>query len=69
MTPITLRAHFDGTTIRLDEPYELPTNAPLIVTVLPDDSERADWAAIATMALNRAYSDDEPEYTDADLIP
>lgn len=69
MSLVNLRAHFDGSTIQLDEPFELPVNAQLIVTVLPTDSERADWDALSTAALNRAYGLDEPEYSDADLVP
>ena len=29
-----------------------------------EDTERADWIAIAHAALNRGYSDDEPDYDD-----
>jgi hypothetical protein len=71
---VTLRAHFDGEHIVLDEPYEIPANAPLEVTVLADDrsehergQERASWAAVSARSLARAYGDDEPEYTVADL--
>ena len=58
----------------LDEPFELPPNAALAVTVLspatPEhDSERAEWAALGVQCLARAYGDDEPEYTVADLRP
>ena len=76
MTAVTLRAHYDGEHIVLDEPFEIPANAPLTVTVLaPDPSEhdrkreRASWAAISAWSLARAYGDDEPEYTVADLRP
>ena len=69
MQPITLKAHFNGQQIVLDEPYELPHNSPLIVTVLPadDGDEHADWARAAMASLARAYSDDEPEYSLADV--
>jgi len=77
MMTVTLRAHFDGEHIVLDEPYEIPANAPLEVTVLPAEgselergcAERADWAAVNARNLARAYGDDEPEYTVADLRP
>jgi hypothetical protein len=41
----TLRAHFDGSQIPLDEPFELEPNVELIITVLPKSSneEREDW--------------------------
>lgn len=29
-----------------------------------EDTERADWRAIAHAALNRSYGDDEPDYDD-----
>lgn len=71
MPPVSLRAHFDGTAIRLDEPFELPLNAPLLVTVLtsPDEAERSEWKNLSVAALTRAYGDNEPDYGDADLIP
>ena len=69
MPAINLKAHFDGQQIVLDEPYELSNGTPLMVTVLPTvtDNERADWASISAAGLARAYSDNEPEYTAADV--
>jgi hypothetical protein len=71
MDAITLKAHFDGQHILLDEPFDLPTNAPLIVTVLPAEleAERAAWNQAAAAGLARAYGDEEPEYSVADLKP
>ncbi len=72
MPVISLKAHFDGTTIRLDEPYKLPRDAQLIVTVLPSsalDIERAEWASLSAHGLAHAYGDDEPEYSTADIQP
>lgn len=72
MSPINLKAHFDGESIRLDEPFQLPVNAQLIVTVLPDpgnDADRATWAQFSADGLARAYGADEPDYSDADLKP
>jgi len=65
----TLRAHFDGSQILLDEPFELEPDAELIVTVLPksSDTERDDWARLSVETLARAYSDTEPDYS-LDLI-
>ncbi len=64
-----LRAHFDGSQILLDEPFELEPNVELIITVLPkpSDEEREDWTRLSLESLARAYSDDEPEYS-LDLI-
>jgi hypothetical protein len=69
MATKTLRAHFDGEQILLDEPYELEPNTKLIITVLPEtlEEEREDWARLALESLERAYGDDEPEYS-LDLI-
>ena len=65
----TLRAHFDGSQILLDEPFELKPNVELIITLLPksSDEEREDWTRLSLESLARAYSDDEPEYS-LDLI-
>lgn len=65
METVTLRAHFDGKQIVLDEPFELEPNTELIVTVLPtsSDEEREAWTRLALESLARAYGDDEPEYS------
>jgi len=34
----TLRAHFDGSQILLDEPFEIEPNTELIVTIVPKSS-------------------------------
>ena len=70
MPSVTVKAHFDGERIQLDEPVELQRNTPLLVTVLPNpdqDYDRAAWAAAGKRALARAFADDEPEYTLADV--
>ncbi len=72
MPAVSLRAHFDGTTIRLDEPYELPRDAQLLVTVLSTNGspdERAALASLAAEGLARAYGDNEPESSSADIVP
>lgn len=69
MPSVTLKAHYDGERILLDEPFEIPPNSPLMVTVLSasEQSTGGDWAFAARKALSRAYGDNEPEYTPADL--
>ena len=69
METVTLRAHFDGKQILLDEPFELEPNAQLIITVLPKplSEERENWARLALENLERTYGHDEPEYS-LDLI-
>jgi hypothetical protein len=72
MPVLSLRAHFDGKLIQRDEPYELPRDAQLIVTVLPPapvDDERAGWAAFSARGLANAYGKDEPDYSAADIRP
>ena len=36
MKTVTLTAHFDGEHIQLDEPFQFPAEARLLVTVLPE---------------------------------
>lgn len=66
MKTVTLAAHFDGEHIQLDEPFQLPPNVRLLVTIIPEhsaDSEREEWYALSKACLARAYADDEPDYT------
>ena len=69
MDTITLRAHFDGEHILLDEPFELEPNTELIVAITYRalSEEREDWSRLSLESLERAYSDDEPDYS-LDLI-
>ena len=69
MPTAILKAHFDGQHIVLDEPFALADNAPLMVTVFAPDDERTAWAALGAQNLARAYGDNEPEYTAADIQP
>ena len=72
MPTIILRAHYDGEHIVLDEPFQIPPNATLAVTVFSpahEDSERSEWAALSAQSVARAYGDDEPDYTLSDLKP
>jgi hypothetical protein len=70
MSAITLKAHYDGKKICLDEPFELQTDSKLIVTVVPDDSaeaERQAWLAASQAGFARAYGENEPDYSNAVL--
>ena len=65
MKTVTLTAHFDGEHIQLDEPFQLSSDATLLVTIIPGpsaDTEQQDWYRLSKTGLARAYSDDEPEY-------
>ena len=56
MKTVTLSAHVEGNQIKLDEPFEIPSDARLLVTVLPpvepqggaeeafEKAELKDWA-------------------------
>jgi hypothetical protein len=68
MPTVTLKAHYDGETIRLDEPFDLPPNTRLMVTVLPmTDDDREDWSHTSAASLARAYGENEPEYSETDV--
>ncbi len=65
MSTITLRGHFDGEKIQLDEPFDLEPNTPLIITVLIGEkrgNERDAWLNKSAEYLVAAYSEDEPDY-------
>jgi hypothetical protein len=65
MKTVSLKAHLDGQKICLDEPFEFPASAQLLVTVLPPKPEVEDeeWYALWKRSLARAYDDDEPDYS------
>jgi hypothetical protein len=70
MNTITLRAHFDGEQICLDEPFELEPDTKLIITILPKaqpDGEREGWLLLSKKGLEAAYGENEIEYS-LDLI-
>jgi len=74
MPTVTLQAHYDGRQIVLDEAYELPANAPLMVTVLPSssdtDSEEAWLRAVSSSDAFASLADPaEDIYTVADGEP
>jgi hypothetical protein len=66
MNSRTIRAHFDGEQIHLDEPCQLEPDTKLLVIVLPPQprSEESDeWLRLSQQALERAYSAYEPDYS------
>lgn len=71
MSAAALQAHYDGERIVLDEPYDLPVNANLIVTVLPDADAEDVWLLAATSSDAFAFLADPAEdiYTLADGEP
>ena len=74
MPTVALQAHYDGQHIVLDEPYDLPANASLMVTLLPATSESASeeaWLAASAKSDAFAFLADPVEdiYTTADGEP
>lgn len=67
MQTVAIAAHFDGEKVQFDEPCQLQVDARLVVLVLPADDERTAWSRFSAGQLAKAYSDQEPEYTVADL--
>jgi hypothetical protein len=69
MPAVSLKAHYDGERIILDEPFEIPPNSALMVTVLPPTEAPVDedWFLVARKALSAAYGTDEPDYGIEDL--
>ncbi len=74
MPTVALQAHYDGEHIVLDEPYDLPANANLMVTLLPSatgaDSEDV-WLRAAASSEAFAFLTDPAEdvYTASDGGP
>jgi hypothetical protein len=69
MPCITLNANFDGQSIVLDEPFDLPGNARLLLTMVSPSmkSDRTQRSDLAGSGLALAYGDDEPEYRLTDI--
>lgn len=68
MPLMSIPAHYDGTQVLLDEKVSLPPNSRLLVTVLDDSNDdREQFLQLASNSLATAYSDEEVEYTAADL--
>lgn len=69
MPTIALRAHYDGKQIQLDEDYQLPPNAQLMVTLLAPQNtgKRESWASLSARNLAAAYGNEEPEYSASDV--
>jgi hypothetical protein len=71
---VALQAHYDGRHIVLDEPYDLPANANLVVTgLLPPPGEESEegWlhAASSSNAFAEFANPAEDIYTAADGEP
>ena len=63
MENITLHAHYDGSQILLDEPYELQPDTRLLITVIPPDAaDNSAWENFSRQGLAAAYGPAEPEY-------
>ncbi len=74
MPTVAIPAHFDGKQIVLDEPFDLPINAHLLVTLLPapdQDVQEDTWlkAVVRSDAFSFLADDAEDIYTAADGEP
>ena len=72
MPAVSLKAHFDGQHIQLDEPFELSQDAELLVTVLKPslpDEQREAWLALSARRFVTAYGENEPDYSDVEIQP
>ena len=66
MRLMTIRAHFDGEQIRLDEPCQLAPDTKLLIVVVPShtpDGEHEEWMLLSRQGLENAYDEQEPEYS------
>lgn len=64
METITLHAHFDGKQILLDDPIELQPGTKLLVTIFSaEKAEHEEWIDFSLKQLEKAYGEDEPEYS------
>jgi hypothetical protein len=70
MHAITLPAKCINKHIVHTEPMEISENSDLLVVILPralqpetSSSFQRDWAMIGAAGLERAYSEEDPEYT------
>lgn len=64
MPTVAIRAHYDGERIILDEPYEIPANSNLVVTVLPvapDGDSEKEWLRAAMTSDAFAFLADPAE--------
>ena len=64
----TLKAHFDGKQVVLDEPVAFHAGTPLLVLVAKEETfeeERAAWFEMSAAGLAQAYGPDEPDYSSA----
>jgi len=71
MSVVTLKAHYDGEKVCLDEPIQLAPNTPVLVAIPQPETEdkfREEWFAMARAAFARAYGDNEPDYSDAVIL-
>jgi hypothetical protein len=71
---ITLQAHYDGKHIVLDEPYDLPPNASLMVTLLPlSETDEGVWLRAVASSDAFAFLADPAEdiyaMTDGEPLP
>lgn len=71
MHTILSAGYWNGEAIVPDELLDMEPNTKLIVAVRVDngsaEAEREEWYRFVSQNLARAYGNDEPEYTEADI--
>ena len=70
MNAVTIKTHDDGKHVGLDEPCDQRPDTKLLVLVAldPEEAFREDWFAFSRRAFAQAYSDDEPDYSNAVIL-
>ena len=70
MNLVTIPAHFDGQQIKLYNRVNIEPGSKLIITILPiaknieaKNEKNDDWMSLAMEGLERAYGENEPEYS------
>jgi hypothetical protein len=70
MNLVTVPAHFDGKQIQLYNQVNIEPGSKLIITILPiaknieaKNEKSDDWMSLAMEGLERAYGENEPEYS------
>ncbi|MCX8089407.1 MAG: hypothetical protein N3I86_00505 [Verrucomicrobiae bacterium] len=64
MSVVTVRGHYDGKHVCLDEPVDLPPNTPVWVVVAQPGQEREleELYELGRQSLARACDEDEPDF-------
>jgi len=60
----TIKAHFNGDQIVVDDPVELEPNTKLLITIIAKPDEEHDaWVSLSKNRLEQAYDSNEMDYS------